>query len=44
VFNDLLRDLNPLDLTSSLAESVSEFYTHLEKAFDMLPRIKVNNF
>jgi len=41
VFNDLLRDLNPLDLTSSVGESVSGFYTHLEKAFEMLPKLRV---
>jgi len=43
VFNDLLKDLNPLDLTSSLAESCSGFYNHLERSFDVLPKLKVRS-
>jgi len=42
VFNDLLRDLNPLDLTSSLSETVSGFYHQVDKAFESLPKLKVS--
>jgi len=42
VFNELLRELCPLDLSTSLSESVSGFYHTLEGAFDHLPKLKVS--
>jgi len=41
IFNETLKELNPLDLSSSLDESISVFYNHLEKAFEILPKMKV---
>jgi len=41
VFNDLLKDLNPLDLSSALSETCAGFYHQLEKSFDTLPKLKV---
>jgi len=41
VFNDLLKDLNPLDLSSSLTETIGQFYSYLEKSFEHLPKLKV---
>jgi len=44
VFNDLLKDLNPMDLSSSLNEACGGFYHQLEKTFDLLPKLKVRFF
>jgi len=41
VFNDLFKDGDPLALSTFLSETVSEFYSQLEKAFEGLPRLKV---
>jgi len=42
VFNDLLKDLNPLDLPSSLSETLGGFYNGLERSFDVYPKLKVS--
>jgi len=42
VFNELLRELSPLDLPASLSETVCGFYHTLEGAFDQLPKLKVS--
>jgi len=41
VFNEVLREVDPLSLTTSLSESMAIFYGHLEKAFELQPRLKV---
>ena len=42
VFNDLLKDLNPLDLSTSLAETLGGYYHQIERSFDVLPKLKVS--
>jgi len=44
VFNDLLKELNPMDLISSLSETLGGFYNHLERSFDLNPKLKVSLF
>jgi len=44
VFNDLLLDSNPLDLSSSLSETVSGFYDTFGRVFEILPRLRVSVF
>jgi len=41
VFNELLKEIDPLSLTSSLTESAAAFYNPLERAFDLIPKLKV---
>jgi len=42
VFNDLLKDGDPLALSTFLSETVTGFYAQLEKAIEGLPRLKVS--
>ena len=42
VFNEVLKDLDPLCIDSSLTAVLSDFYNYIEKAMVLLPGIRVS--
>jgi len=42
VFNEVLRDLDPLGIDSSLTTVLSDFYSYVEKALTSMPGIRVS--